>query len=478
MTDTRELFSKIAALRQRLEQAQGLVRDADNVAQALAGQGNDAARLRAKVEAGARHNEMLDAVLRPQNAAAGDGSAWPAQLTSRAARLLGRVRELLGQLRELAANDTFPQDNTDPVAQHYRETASMTDTVLRAVQAFPEAPSAQIRMCEGLEAIAHIVDARLRLVTTILEQRRRETARRNSLADLLRALGSGNSIASANLAAIAETVMEDARQNAALDFPDTSNADLPLHIAAHSLAVAQIIARLSRHDGEWRYRPLEPIMAALVHDVGMLKVPADVLVQKEPLRDEQRRLIEAHPIWGGDLAAQITPSASWLVEAAAHHHERIDGTGYPSGLRELQIKPLVRLLAICDAYTAMCEPRAYRPALGTRAALADTLMLADKGWLDANLAERLLDLSFYPIGTVVELSDGEIGVVVGTHQVSQDLNLPARPIVALWTDPEGRMLTSPRHIDLSAVAGRSILCGLTSAERRDRLGKSHPELAA
>jgi HD-GYP domain-containing protein (c-di-GMP phosphodiesterase class II) len=479
MTEAQVLLSKIAALRQRLEQAQGLVQDADSAAAALMQGGHAVEGLEGKVAAGARQQALLDTALRqlPSFAgAAGDGASLPTQLTSRAARLLRRAHDLLGQLRATADDVLLPIADNDPLAQLYRETAGMTDTVLRIVQAFPEAPSAQIRLCEGLEAMLQVVADRLTTITGALCQRRHEASRRHQLADLLSALAAGHSIEGKALVPVAESVYDDAVQNMPLVFPDVSAARMPEHVAAHSLAVAQIIARLARHDGEWRTRPLEPIVAALVHDVGMLKLPPGLLEQSGPLPDEERRLIEAHPLQAADMAGRVTPSTSWLVEAATQHHERLDGSGYPGGLRELQLKPLVRLLAVCDVYAAMCQPRAYRAALDTRTALADTLLLAEKGLLDRNWAERLLQLSFYPIGSVVELSDGAVGLVVATHQGRRDLNTPARPVVALLTDAQGQLLPTPRHVDLSESEGRSILRGLSAAERRERVGRRYPEL--
>jgi HD-GYP domain-containing protein (c-di-GMP phosphodiesterase class II) len=479
MTDTQLLLSKIAALRQRLEQAQGLVRAADTVAAELSQHGEAARDLQAKVEAGARQQALMDTALGklPGIAdAAGDGASLPAQLTSRAARLLRRAHELLSQLRGLG-DSAMPQGiPTDPLAQLYRETASMTDTVVRTVRAFPSSPSAQMRLCEGLEAVLNVVADRLAIIQVTLQERRREATLCNSLAEILTALADGCTVEVNTLQAIGESVLEDERQGKAFHFPAIGPNELPRHIAGHCLAVAQVIARLTRHDMEWRDRPLQPIVAALMHDVGMVKLPAAVLQQTEPLTDEQRRTVEMHAILGADMATRLTPSAGWLVEAAGQHHERLDGTGYPGGLRDPQIKSLVRLLAVCDVYAAMCQTRAHRPALDTRTALTDTLLLAENGGLDQNEAQRLLHLSFYPVGSVVELSDGAVAMVVATHQGRRDLNTPARPVVALLSNPQGKILPRPRHLDLAEVDFCSIVRGLPVDERRERLGRRDAEL--
>src|SRR5207248_11469076 len=117
----------------------------------------------------------------------------------------------------------------------------------------------------------------------------------------------------------------------------------------------------------------------------------------------------------------------------------------------------VRLLAVCDVYAALCAPRPHRPAFDTRTALTDTLLLAERDALDKFQAERLLLLSFYPVGSVVELSDGSAAAVVATHPGQRGLTNPARPIVTLLADGQGQPLPFPRMIDLLQQPDRSIV---------------------
>src|SRR5262249_2485099 len=138
--------------------------------------------------------------------------------------------------------------------------------------------------------------------------------------------------------------------------------------ACHGLTVARVVSRVVRHDPELRARALECVLAALVHDVGMLHLPVTALAHPGPLDDEQRRAGDAHCRLGGPLVAPLLEDATWLGEAVTGHHERLDGTGYPDGLREFQLKPMTRLLAVCDVYTAQCTARPHRPARETRTA--------------------------------------------------------------------------------------------------------------
>jgi HD-GYP domain-containing protein (c-di-GMP phosphodiesterase class II) len=359
----------------------------------------------------------------------------------------------------------------------YRDSVAMTDTTLRMVQAFPDAPSAQLRLCAGLEAILGVVAQRLALLGAALDQRRREAERIDTLAGLLTALHAGQPPDVSPYVALAEALVEEANQLAPLRLLNDTPERLARFVACHSLTVAQVLARVVRGDPEWRGRAVEVVLAALVHDAGMLDVPVDVLARPGPLDDDQRRRVEGHVRTGAELASRLLPSGPWLAEAVAAHHERLDGTGYPNGLRELQLGPLPRLLAVCDVYAALCVPRPNRPARETRTALTDTLMQAEAGALDRFHAERLLHLSFYPVGSVVELADGAVGVVVATPSARRDLNAPARPVLALLTDSQGRPLAMPQHLDLAQVESRSIVRSLSAAERRDLLGRRYPELA-
>ena len=177
---------------------------------------------------------------------------------------------------------------------------------------------------------------------------------------MLTALANGQDVEFKGLVAIAEAIQDEAAQGVPLYFPEINPDNVAQQIAGHSLAVARVMARLTRNEADWRSKPLEPMVAALIHDAGMVSLPAALLAHKGPLQDEERRTIESHPVLGTEMAAHIKPGAAWLLEAAGQHHERVDGTGYPAGLREKQIKPLVRLLSVCDVYAAMCQPRPHR----------------------------------------------------------------------------------------------------------------------
>ncbi len=354
----------------------------------------------------------------------------------------------------------------------------MIDTALRTVALLPDSVSVQMHLCRGLEVTLEEVAGRIRVLMSGDERRRSQDEQIISLASVLTALAAGQAVDIAVLRGQADQVLAETRECEPLLFLEADPHDVPRFIACHSLTVARVLARVVRHDNELRQRALEGVVSALVHDVGMLNVPSSVLAHPDVLDSEQRRLMEAHTAAGAEQLAALFPEVPWLAETTAAHHERLDGTGYPDGLKGNNIRPLSRLLAVCDVYAAMCVNRPHRPARATRTALADTLLLAEQGQLDSHFAECLLSLSFYPIGSVVELAHGAIGVVVATPGPHADLNSPSRPVVALLTDGQGTPLARPHHIDLAQTDSHSIVRLLPPNERNEVLGRHFPQWAA
>ncbi len=486
MSETQVLLSKIAALRQRLEQAQGLAREAGSAAASLTTvPSGRLSRLEHQVRIGADDSTLLDCSLRQLTDGAGGQAkterTGPTQLTARARRLLETGRQHVLRLRgldeEFALADLLERAPDDPLGMLYRQSAAATGLALRMVQAFPDAPSVQLRLCEGLEAVLTQVGRQVEKLGILAARRKDEEDRVTFLAGLLADLNAGRSVEVRPFVDLAEALLAETQQSAPLRFLHASPAEPARFVACHSLTVAQVMARLVHHDPDLRTRPMEPVLAALVHDAGMLTVPVEVLTHAGPLVDESRRLVEGHCRAGAELAGRLLPGSTWLAEAAASHHERLDGTGYPDGQHAGRLTPLLRLLAVCDVYAALCTPRPHRPAREPRTALADTLLLAEQGGLDRYQAERLLHLSFYPVGTAVELAGGEVGVVAGVHHDLRDLQAPARPLLLLLTDAQGRPRPLPQALDLAECEGRSIARTLPEDERRALLGPRYPEWA-
>lgn len=456
MTDTKELLQKIAALRMRLNAPNGSVRTPET--------------LEEKVERGSVHNALLDSALRYADPSPSQAAPAAVRLTARGVHLLRRGRELLQALRKIADDADFHEaGDADALGECHREAMAMLEVILRTVQAMPSSVGGQLRMCEGLEVVLVEVEKRIDRLHGRLAECKRRSARIDELADYLRALAAKQTVSLTPLQGLADLVLEEARNGHPLRFLYASPADPSRFAAAHSLTVAQVLARLILNDADWHGQAQRAVMAALVHDVGMTRVPADVLLTEGPLDSEQRRLIEKHVVIAEAMLTPLWPGGGWTIEAATCHHERNDGTGYPLGQHEIHLAPYVQLLAVCDVYAALCAPRPHRPAFDTRTALTEVLLLAERDYLHRPSAERLLLLSFYPVGTRVELNDGAVGLVVATHPGEVGLTHPDRPIVHLVAGVEGKPLEWPIVVDLLEHRDRSIARGLRGDERHSKL---------
>lgn len=480
MDDTRELLSTITVLRQRLHQAQGLVSESGAALATLVSDAGKPAsglgKLERQVAMANAHATAFDEPLRRLGAVPTgcDEPLCPRQLTARTHRALTLTRDSLMRLRRLANEPMIWVNDTGPLAILYGDALVLVESVVLMIQAFPDSTTTQLRLCHGLEAMLAVISERLAAIETTLVQHRTEHDRLTRLTELFRQVRAHTVHSLEPFEVLAEAIANDVDEGAPLRFIEPDWTDTTRFASGHGLMVAQVVARQVRLDPELRDQRKEAVVAALLHDIGMLDIPAAVLAHPGPLDTDQRRQVEAHTTRGADVVSRLNPASSWLVEAVAGHHERLDGTGYPAGLSGRQLGSFTRLLAVCDVYTSLCTARPHRPAFEARAALTDTLLLAEQGVLDQIHAERLLHLSFYPVGSVVELADGQIGLVVATHSGRRDLNLPSRPVIALVADSRGRVLSIPRHLDLAQCEGHSIVRSLSATERRRVLGVHYP----
>jgi DNA-binding CsgD family transcriptional regulator len=129
--------------------------------------------------------------------------------------------------------------------------------------------------------------------------------------------------------------------------------------SARVLMVALQLARRIGING----RQMQAVeLGSMLHDVGILAIPAGILTKSGPLSDDEWRIVRAHPLVGSKIVREIG-FARTVAPIVLHHHERYDGQGYPSGLKGHSIPLPARIIAIADAYCAMTSPQAYREAL-------------------------------------------------------------------------------------------------------------------
>ena len=151
----------------------------------------------------------------------------------------------------------------------------------------------------------------------------------------------------------------------------------------HTLGVSGYAAAFGAQIGLGRGDLGRLVRAALLHDIGKSRIPAEILNKAGRLDPEEWRLMRRHPDIGADLLRAQGGFDDAVIGVVRHHHERLDGGGYPGGIAGAAISDLVRIVAICDVFSALTERRTYRRPSSAAEALA--VMVDSQGHLDPDL---------------------------------------------------------------------------------------------
>jgi HD-GYP domain-containing protein (c-di-GMP phosphodiesterase class II) len=477
MTSTQDLLGIITALRQRLEKSPDLANRAGPLAPRNAASYR-LQQLRQQLTQGRQEQRQVQHAL-GQGAyfADDDNQETPEHLSNRASGLLEQSREIVLRLRNLADYPLLRKPETHLPGQYYQDTVLLAELVLRTLHTLPEQPFPQFHFCSAAEVLLGQVQERIKSLYALLKQDSTEENLVARLANLLNLLVDGKVVDLNPFYSLAETIAEEVNTGNWLRFPVDLEKTTVRLMAAHGVSVARVIARVGTADPEWRPQLLRPIVAALVHDVGMLTVSSECLAREQNVDVDDRVLIERHTRAGANILARVAPEEKWLIDAALSHHERPDGTGYPTGLSDMQIDPLVKLLSVCDVYAALRSPRPHREALDSKNALLDTLAIAQNGGLDRHSARTLMYLTSYPPGAGVELSDGSNGIVAAKAPGREEVDRPVAPVVMVLTDAARAALPFPTLIDLSQHGELQISRGLSPREQRSLFADRFPQWA-
>jgi len=181
----------------------------------------------------------------------------------------------------------------------------------------------------------------------------------------------------------------------------------------------------------------------LLHDLGKAKVPQQVLNKPGKLSDEEYEIMKSHSVHGDELAKSSGISDVRVLSVIRNHHERWGGHGYPDGLQKNQIPLFARIAAVADVFDALTAKRVYKNPLSSREAVSMILESSENDFDKVVVRELLLSVGLYPPGTLVELSDFSVGVVVGAR--NSDL---FRPQVHITIDGKGRRAPEGMIVDL------------------------------
>ncbi|MBK7001298.1 MAG: HD-GYP domain-containing protein [Rhodoferax sp.] len=212
----------------------------------------------------------------------------------------------------------------------------------------------------------------------------------------------------------------------------------------HSVAVCAMMVGLAKQVGLDEEQTRLAGMAGLLHDLGKALMPMDVLNKPGKLTDAEFKIIKTHPVEGHRMLLTGKDVHPLVLDVCLHHHEKTDGSGYPKGFKDKQISLFAKMGAVCDVYDAITSNRPYKAGWDPAESLRKMAEWCN-GHFDPQIFQGFVkSLGIYPIGSLVKLTSGRLGVV--TSQTGKSLTTP---MVKVFFSTKSNMRITPETIDLS-----------------------------
>ena len=213
---------------------------------------------------------------------------------------------------------------------------------------------------------------------------------------------------------------------------------------AHSVDVCVLSVLVAVHLGYTEVKLQELAVGALLHDVGKTKIEPDLINKQTALDEDEMAIMRGHTMFGFDILRSYQGKMTLpSIHIALQHHEKYDGTGYPRGLSKDDIHEYSRIVSIADVYDAVTSDRPYRKALLPHEAYELMLYNGSQHFDPMILPLFLQRIAIYPVGTVVRLNTGDIGVVTSVPP-----EMPLRPTLRLILDKNRRLYPGVVEFDM------------------------------
>jgi putative nucleotidyltransferase with HDIG domain len=255
----------------------------------------------------------------------------------------------------------------------------------------------------------------------------------------------GNAIEPGECVSLVDDVVESINRHpdALLSLARLKSADEYTYL--HSVAVCALMVALGRQLGLNDAQCRDAGMAGMLHDLGKAAMPQEVLNKPGKLTPEEFDVIKQHPVRGYEMLLAVADVSEGVLDVCRHHHERVDGTGYPDGLAGERISLLARMGAVCDVYDAVTSDRPYKAGWDPAQALSQ--MATWKGHFDTAIFQSFVkSVGIYPTGSLVRMRSGRLAVVL-----DQNPSALTKPRVKLFFSTKAGLPLKPQVLDLASA---------------------------
>jgi putative nucleotidyltransferase with HDIG domain len=221
----------------------------------------------------------------------------------------------------------------------------------------------------------------------------------------------------------------------------------------HSVAVCALMVALAKELNLSEAETKQAGLAGLLHDIGKAGIPMDVLNKPGALTDEEFTLVKLHPERGYELLQQASIVDSVVLDVCLHHHEKINGTGYPKKLKADEISIYAKMGAVCDVYDAITSNRPYKEGWEPGVSLQRMAQWTEH-FDDRVFKAFVKSVGIYPIGSLVKLKSGRLAVVIDQSPKSL-----LTPIIKVFFSTKSKSRIKIELIDLSKLHEQDFIVG-------------------
>lgn len=356
--------------------------------------------------------------------------AWINSPFWRSSFVISDVKEI-DQIRSSNVRHVWiDSERGEDVAQPQSAVASAVGVVRKQVQPVPQSASGAVAMKDELARAAKIC-----------------AESKDAVASMFREVRMGNAVDGEGARQVVQEISDSLKRNggALISLARLKTADDYTYM--HSVAVCAMMLALGRQLGLNEEDIRAAGIAGLLHDMGKALLPVDVLNKPGKLTAAEFEMVKSHPERGHWLLGKEGTAADMTLDVCLHHHEKIDGSGYPKRMKGDAISLYAKMGAVCDVYDAITSNRPYKAGWDPAESMRMMGQWAGVHFEPTVFQAFVKSLGIYPVGSLVRLASGRLGVVM--DQTSASLTMP---VVKVFFDSNTLQRITPEMVDLSMAA--------------------------